>query len=510
MAEILLARLVGPSGFERPVVIKRIRPDLDHAELVSLFLEEARLAAKVRHANVVAVEDLGSDDGAPYLVMEYLEGESLSNVTRRMKARGENLPYGLVAYVLAEACAGLHAAHELRDGNGEPVGLVHRDVSPQNVFVTYDGAIKVVDFGIAKTGASAEESPGTVRGKHAYMAPEQIRGEPADRRTDVFALGIVLYEQLTGHRLFKRFNPAAVARAVLTDPIVMPSRAEPSVPKTLEAICMRALSRAPDQRYATAAEMRRELLVAMRELASEEPSAELAQLMVEVFSDRISDKRVLLRNVREGSVVDHIPVGDVDVTIEIPGIEDLPVESDWATEGGTLPWLDSTAPLSVPAPAVIHTTAKETPPSIATTTTITSLEVAAPPPPRRWPLAAASLFAVAGVALVGVGAARMLAQKRALTTLPPPPPAVAPSFDAAPASASAIAIATAERPITAAAPTTAAPPPAPPSAVIRRARALPVATVASPAPPNATPAPETGLATPPAPSASARGFRRFQ
>src|SRR5512141_3000121 len=130
MAEILLARLVGPSGFERPVVIKRIRPDLDHEELLSMFLEEARLAAKVRHANVVAVEDLGTDDGAPYLVMEYLEGESLSNVTRRLKVREENIPFGLIAYIVAEACAGLHAAHELRDAHGEPVGLVHRDVSP--------------------------------------------------------------------------------------------------------------------------------------------------------------------------------------------------------------------------------------------------------------------------------------------------------------------------------------------------------------------------------------------
>jgi serine/threonine-protein kinase len=337
MAEILLARLVGPSGFERPVVIKRIRRDLDRKELAALFIDEARIAAKVRHANVVAVEDLGTDEGAPYLVMEYLEGESLSNLERRLKSRDERTPFGLTAYIIAEACAGLHAAHELRDSEGELVGLVHRDVSPQNVFVTYGGAVKVVDFGIAGTKATEAPGPVALRGKFAYMAPEQLKNDPAapvDRRTDVFALGVVLYELLTGHTLFKRFNARATMRAVMSDPIVPVRRVEPAVPAELEAICMRALARSLEERYANAAEMRRELLVAMRVLASEEPSAELAELMVKSFPDRIDEKQVLLRRVREGSIVDRIPVGDVDITVSIPGIDTL---GDWTGVAVELP-----------------------------------------------------------------------------------------------------------------------------------------------------------------------------
>ncbi len=325
MAEILLARLVGPSGFERPVVIKRIRQDLDHKELASLFIDEARLASKVRHANVVAVEDLGTDDGAPYLVMEYLEGENVSNVERRLTSRNERMPYGLAAYIVAEACAGLHAAHELRDSGGDLMGLVHRDVSPQNLFVTYGGAVKVVDFGIARTTESAQPTdPGhALQGKYAYMAPEQLRKEAIDRRTDVFALGVVLYELLTGHTLFRRFSAAATMRAVLSSPIVPVRRADPGVPLSLEAICARALMRDPDERYANAASMRRDLRVAMRDLVSEEPSAELAELMARSFPNRIAEKQLLVSRVREGSVVDRVPAGDVDVTVSLPGIDAL-------------------------------------------------------------------------------------------------------------------------------------------------------------------------------------------
>ena len=534
MAEILLARLVGPSGFERPVVIKRIRPDLDHTELVSLFLEEGRLAAKVRHANVVAVEDLGTDEGAPYLVMEYLEGESLSNVTRRLVAREETAPFGLIAYIIAEACAGLHAAHELRDQNDELVGLVHRDVSPQNVFVTYDGAVKVVDFGIAKTEAS-ESDTNAIRGKSGYMAPEQLQLEDADRRTDIFALGIVLYELLTGHRLFKRFNQTATIRAVLTDPIIAPSRIEPAVPRELEAICMRALTRPREGRYATAAEMRRELLVAMRDLASEEPSAELAELMVRCFQDRIGEKRVLLNNVREGSVVDHIPEGDIDVTIHIPGIEELPVGSEWGAPGALAPsapvpvapavsvapgTLDATAAQRLPAPAPRPHSSLASGPTI---------EASGPSPRRtrmRWLVPVLFLGSVAGASVgLSIRAVQVNRAKAQVATAPLQSSSVstmsaeAPTASAEPAASATDAplAAPAEPAGVAAGTASAVPARSSAPAANRRVRPLPTTTPAAPpvtvptATPPVGPSPTAGVdPTKPAPSSSARGFRRFQ
>src|SRR5262249_34107635 len=189
MAEIFLGRLVGPSGFERPVVIKRILRQLSHKEsFVAMFLDEARIVAGIRHPNVVQVQELGQDTGELYLVMEYLEGESVASLVRRLVAQGERVDYALAAHVVAEACAGLHAAHEAQN-------LVHRDVSPQNVFITYDGHVKVIDFGIAKTeGRMAQTEAGQVKGKFGYMSPEQCKADPLDRRSDVFALGIVLYE----------------------------------------------------------------------------------------------------------------------------------------------------------------------------------------------------------------------------------------------------------------------------------------------------------------------------
>jgi serine/threonine-protein kinase len=517
MAEILLARLVGPSGFERPVVIKRIRRDLDHHELAAMFIDEARLAAKVRHANVVAVEDLGTDDGAPYLVMEYLEGENVSNVERRLKSRDERTPFGLTAYIVAEACAGLHAAHELRDPSGEPMGLVHRDVSPQNVFVTYGGAVKVVDFGIARTTDSAGIDPSAaIQGKYAYMAPEQIKKEAIDRRTDVFALGVVLYELLTGHTLFRRFSAAATMRAVLSDPIVAARRVEPSVPPSLEAICARALSRSPDDRYANAAEMRRELLVAMRDLVSEEPSAELAELMVRSFPDRIEEKQVLVSRVREGSVVDRIPVGDVDVTVSLPGIEAL---GDWSGVGeeletittiradSLLPRLPEAPPFLPPPESPLPTVelAPRSAPSGAASLRSVTSEVA----PRAKRRRARLLAAGAGLLLLaGGGAAARVAQSRRASDTPPATaarPASTPVVDAPPATVdpSPRTVTTSDLP----------PAPTPPAASSASAPAA--SRGGRKGRPRGAPGPSSPSMSPddapaPSPSGSGRGFRRFQ
>ena len=325
MASILLGRLVGPRGFEHPVVIKRILPHLARVpEFVDMFVDEARIVAGIRHPNVVTVHELGREGDELFLVMEYLEGESIGGLMRRLLARSEELDRTLAAHVVAEACAGLHAAHELCDEDGRRRGLVHRDVSPQNVLVTYAGGVKVLDFGIAKAAdRSTKTEAGQVKGKFEYMSPEQCSSKPLDRRSDVFALGIVLYELTTGRRLFKRESELATLKAICEQPVTPPSEVVPGYPPCLQEICMRALARRAADRYPTAAEMRRDLLGALRELGAEAmPEEALARLMRRVFADRIDEKREMLRKVKAGSQLSHIPPAETDGSVDIPIADD--------------------------------------------------------------------------------------------------------------------------------------------------------------------------------------------
>jgi len=305
MAEVLLARVNGPSGFERPVVIKRILPHLARERVFrDMFLEESKIVARIRHRNVVAVHELGEEAQELYLVMEYLEGESLAAIQRRLRMRKEKLPVHIAAYITAEACAGLHAAHEQLDQNGRPLGVVHRDLSPHNVFVLYDGQVKVIDFGIAKTAEStAKTQTGQIKGKFAYMAPEQVRAEPLDRRTDVFALGIVLWETATGERLFEREHDLLVFKALCEDPIPKASSKREGFPPEIEEICDRALRRSPHERYETALEMRKALLTATRNRGEQSPEDELGAIVVDLFDERFAKKRDLLARIQRGANV---------------------------------------------------------------------------------------------------------------------------------------------------------------------------------------------------------------
>ena len=323
MAEILLAKVFGPGGFEQAVVLKRILPHLARQEsFAGMFLDEALIVARIRHPNVVRVQELGKEGAELFLVMEYLEGESLHGVMRRLASRDRRLEYGLCAHVIAEACAGLHAAHEMKDVDGNPQNLVHRDVSPQNVFVTYGGEVKLLDFGVAKASDRITRTEaGQVKGKYAYMSPEQVNGGEVDRRSDLFALGAVLYELSTERRLFQRATEMLTMQAVTERPIRLPSDVVGGYPKPLEAVVMRALERDPAKRYQTAAEMRLELLAVQRELEGTlAPDAELAGRMAELFSDRIGEKRELLRRLRAGSDVTHVPEAEVDLEVELPSV----------------------------------------------------------------------------------------------------------------------------------------------------------------------------------------------
>ncbi len=296
MAEILLGRVRGPSGFERPVVIKRILRSLaGDTEFVNMFLDEARTVSRIRHPNVVSIQELGRENGELYMVMDYEEGENAGSLFKRLVTAAEELTPLVAAYIVAAASAGLHAAHESVDEAGNPVGLVHRDVSPQNLLVTYDGHVKVLDFGIAISAArKARTQAGQLKGKLAYMSPEQAGGKPLDRRSDIFSLGTILYELSTMRRLFDRDSDLATLQAI-AEPIVPPSRVADNYPPELERICMRALESNRQDRYATADEMRVDLSKFMRTASDQEPRPLLEAQMRRYFADRHAEKLQMFR-----------------------------------------------------------------------------------------------------------------------------------------------------------------------------------------------------------------------
>jgi eukaryotic-like serine/threonine-protein kinase len=253
MAEIHLARLAGEGGFEKVVVVKRLLPELVASPAyVAMFLDEGKLVARLDHPNICEVYELGRDGAEYYLAMPYLEGVPVHELIARPRDPDRASQLRVAAAVIVQACEGLHHAHELRDADGAPAGLVHRDVSPSNLFVTASGIVKVLDFGIAKVRGAAETEVGTVKGKSQYMAPEQLLGDPVDRRCDVFALGIVLFELATHQRLFKRASEYLAARAILEEPIPRADAVDPAVPAALADVIAKALSRERGERHADA------------------------------------------------------------------------------------------------------------------------------------------------------------------------------------------------------------------------------------------------------------------
>jgi eukaryotic-like serine/threonine-protein kinase len=261
MATVHIGRLLGPVGFSRTVAIKRLHPQFARdPEFVAMFLDEARLAARIRHPNVVPTLDVVALEQELFLVMEYVQGESLSRLVKASRKGEAAAPLNLVTTVMAGVLHGLHAAHEAKTERGEPLAIVHRDVSPQNVLVGIDGVARVLDFGVAKAAYRAQTTrEGQIKGKVAYMPPEQIKSERIDRRVDVYAAAAVLWEAVTRRRLYQADSDAALLALVLFEPPPLPSSVVPGVPPELERIIMRGLARDPDQRYATARDMALEL-----------------------------------------------------------------------------------------------------------------------------------------------------------------------------------------------------------------------------------------------------------
>jgi serine/threonine-protein kinase len=257
MAKIFLAVYEGLEGFNRVVAVKRVLPDLtESSEFVRMFLDEARIAARLEHPNIVRTYEFGTEAGRYFMVMEYLAGEDLNAVLNCAARSHQRLPIHFVVEVMSRVCAGLHFAHELSDSTGRPLGLVHRDVTPGNIVVTYFGEVKLIDFGVAKTATNvAHTRAGMLKGKISYMSPEQLRGRGLDRRSDLFSVGVVLWELLTGVRLFARDSDAATLYAVIDDPIPPVRTHRPDVPDELVAIVERALAREPADRWATAEDL---------------------------------------------------------------------------------------------------------------------------------------------------------------------------------------------------------------------------------------------------------------
>jgi eukaryotic-like serine/threonine-protein kinase len=261
MAEVYLARQAGAAGFEKLVCLKRILPHLARdRQFVEMFLNEARLAARLDHPNIVSIYDLGEANGNYFIAMEFIDGPSLRAVAKRARERGERLPIAEVVKIVSMAAGGLHYAHDLADADGRPLGLVHRDISPDNILVHRNGMAKVVDFGIAKAAnSSGRTRTGALKGKVAYMPPEQLRGDPLDRRADVFALGVVLYEMIAGRRPWEGDSDVSLIGQIMTEEPKPLLALRPDAPAGLTAVLDRALAKEREARYSSCHDLQADL-----------------------------------------------------------------------------------------------------------------------------------------------------------------------------------------------------------------------------------------------------------
>ncbi|MEM6991254.1 MAG: protein kinase [Myxococcota bacterium] len=309
MATVHLGRATGRAGFEKLVAVKVIHPHLaSEPEFVDMFLDEARIAARLHHPHVVQILDVGEDDGVYFMVMEYVEGDTLSSLIRQLRKHEDQLPLSAVLQIAADAAEGLAAAHELEDRDGNPLQLVHRDVSPHNLLVGMDGNIKVVDFGIMKAaGKRSNTLTGQLRGKLSYMSPEQARGRPLDHRTDLFALGAVIWELCTNRRLFEADSDSETLELVRECKVPDLSDVRPDLPDGLAEVLRKCLARDAADRYDSAQQMLRDIRAVRRDLSADvDARADLAEVMAQFFTARIDYVRAAVRR-REGGGVRPMP-----------------------------------------------------------------------------------------------------------------------------------------------------------------------------------------------------------
>jgi len=353
MATVHFGRLLGPVGFSRTVAIKRLHPQFaKDPEFVSMFLDEARLAARIRHPNVVPTLDVVATQGELFLVMDYVQGESLSRLIRAARDRSEHIPVRLVGSIVSGALHGLHAAHEAKNERGEPLHIVHRDISPQNVLVGVDGVARVLDFGVAKAAGRIQTTKeGQLKGKLAYMAPEQIGGQ-VSRQTDIYAGAIVLWEALVGQRLFSGDNEGQVLAKVLGGFVAPPSSMVAGLPVGLDEVVLRGLAREPQNRYATA----REFAVALERCVGVASSTEVGEWVESIAHGALVKRAEKIAEIESSSTSNaRIDFGKTSVTTAsspgVPANADPPVSQ--ASQLSSISVSKSAVPLRSRTPVLV-------------------------------------------------------------------------------------------------------------------------------------------------------------
>jgi serine/threonine protein kinase len=438
MGEIFLARLEGAAGFEKLFVVKRILPHLaDDMRFRQMLIAEARLASKLSHANICQVYELGETDGQLYIVMEYLEGITLLPLLRKLSKEQGQLDFGFVGGVIQQTTDALHYAHELKDRGGESLGIVHRDVTPSNIFLTEAGVAKVLDFGIAKVkDASANTQTGTVKGKYAYMAPEQLRGTTLDRRADVFALGVVIYEMLALRRLFQRKTDYLTFRAVMEQPIPDIRRYRPDVPDALATAMAHALDRDPTNRFDSARQFGSAVLDALSPLGRLWTQGEISDYVRREFSEDLNK-----RQAQVATAVNRTNAGQ-RATMPLIAHDQVGPPTDIDDEDDEFPSVDSTiseTPLEIRATRppqdtkdFTSSTGQVTPPPFSNESSTSGVSikpisgpgmsmpqavVAKPSRSLVWPLFAIAMVGIAGGALFLVWKQMQQQQQQQPTTV---------------------------------------------------------------------------------------------
>ncbi len=289
MAEVFVAKAFGVEGFERILAIKKILPTMvEDEEFITMFIDEARIAVQLNHANIVQIYELGKHDENYYIAMEYVSGRDLRLLLDRYRRRGEIMPTAQAVYVVSKICEGLDYAHRKKDARGADLHIVHRDVSPQNILISYDGDIKLIDFGIAKAANRAQKTQaGILKGKFGYMSPEQVRGLPIDRRSDIFAVGVILYECLTGEKLFVGESDFSTLEKVRNADVTPPREFNDQIPPGLEKVVLRSLAREPEERYQYASDLQEDLMRFLLAGDTVFSSKHLGSYMRDAFGDDV-------------------------------------------------------------------------------------------------------------------------------------------------------------------------------------------------------------------------------
>ncbi len=318
MAEIFLARQAGIENFEKTIVIKRIRPHLSkQPNFVKMFLNEAKLAAQLNHPNIVQIYDLGKISESYFIAMEYVFGRDMRRIIPKADALGIPFPMVYALKIASSVCEGLYYAHQKTDTYGTALNIVHRDVTPENIFVSFDGTVKVLDFGIAKAANQIEQTrAGEIKGKLSYMSPEQCMGKPLDNRSDLFSLGTVLYEWLTGFKLFTGDSEVAILKSITEGKIYAPSYFKADIPEGVEAILMKALEKDRERRYQTAWDMQYDIDQFLSQYEFTPSNIHLANFLKQLFNDELEDEKARVANLKKpGAVLEAVPEEEAEEII---------------------------------------------------------------------------------------------------------------------------------------------------------------------------------------------------